>query len=261
MTKEFVEETVQVGRHKIQLFKGGSGEPLLMLHGSGGNRGWLDHVQRLSDHFTVYLPSHPGFNESDRPEWIESVQDLAAFYTWFQEVLGLENVRCIGFSLGGWIAAEMAATCHHSFSKLMLVDPAGIKPQNGEITDVFIITPQQMLDLTFYDKNQAPEFEQLYGQAPTPEQREIAERNLEMSVRICWKPYLHDPRLPSLLERVKIPTRIVWGRQDRIVPLECGELYRQAIDGSELVVIDNCGHAPQIEKPDDFTRIALEFLS
>ena len=66
---------------------------------------------------------------------------LAAFYTWFQEEQGLENVRCIGFSMGGWLAAEMAATCHHAFSKLMLVDAAGIKPQKGEITDIFIMFP------------------------------------------------------------------------------------------------------------------------
>jgi pimeloyl-ACP methyl ester carboxylesterase len=261
MALGLTEEIVVIGGNKLHMMKGGTGDPLLILHGAGGNRGWLSYVQDLSNQFTVYLPTHPGFGASDRPNWIETVPDMAAFYTWFQEEQGLENIRAIGFSMGGWLAAEMAATCGHAFSKLMLVGAAGIKPQNGEITDIFIITPAQVNDLTFYDPKQAPEYDQIYGQTPTPEEINLGERGREMAVRVCWKPYMHDPRLPALLERVKIPTRIVWGRQDQLVPLECGELYQKAIKNSELVVIDNCGHAPQIERPTEFVKTALEFLS
>ena len=89
----------------------------------------------------------------------------------------------------------------------------------------------------------------------------IAEGNREMAVRLCWKPYMHDPRLTSLLARVNIPTRMVWGKNDQIVPLECGELYNKAIKGSDLVVIDNCGHSPQVEKPNEFIKAALDFLA
>ena len=72
---------------------------------------------------------------------------------------------------------------------------------------------------------------------------------------------MYDLRLPQLLGRVNIPTRIVWGREDRIVPLECAQLYHQAILGSDLVLIDNCGHVPQVEKPDEFVKTALEFMA
>ena len=82
-----------------------------------------------------------------------------------------------------------------------------------------------------------------------------------MAVRLCWKPYMHDPRLTSLLARVSAPTRVVWGRQDNIVPLECGQMYQKAIPGSDLVIIDNCGHAPQVEKPQEFVKAALDFLA
>ena len=71
---------------------------------------------------------------------------------------------------------------------------------------------------------------------------------------------MYDLRLPDLLARVNIPTRIVWGRQDQIVPLECGQIYQRSIPGSELIVIDGCGHSPQVEKPDEFVRVALDFL-
>ena len=186
--------------------------------------------------------------------------DLACFYTWFQEEQGLEGARCIGFSMGGWLAAEMAVMCQHSFSKLMLVNPVGIKPKKGEITDIFLITPAQIADLSFHDPKQAPEYDEIYCQTPTPEQAALAERDREMAVRLCWKPYMYDPRLPTLLARLRLPTRIVWGREDRIVPVECGQLYQEAIPGSGLVIMEGCGHSPQIEKPEEFAQAALDFL-
>ena len=260
MATDFTEESVDVGGSQVHMLKGGSGEPLLLLHGAGGNAGWLRYVQGLADRFTVYVPSHPGFGFSDRPEWMETISDLASFYTWFLEQQGLEGIRAIGFSMGGWLAAEIAVNCRHAFSKLMLVGAAGIKPQRGEITDIFIISPAQVTELTFHDPKQAPEYGQLYEQERTPEQVEIAERNREMAVRLCWKPYMYDPRLPDLLARVNIPTRIVWGHQDKIVPLECAQLYQKALAGSDLKVIDGCGHSPQVEKPDEFVKLALDFL-
>jgi len=260
MATAFTEEMVDVGGAKIQMLKGGSGEPLVLLHGAGGNSGWLNYVQALSEKFTVYLPSHPGYGKSDRPEWLETMADLASFYTWFLEEQGLEGTRAIGFSMGGWLASEIAANCRHAFSKLMLVDAAGIQPKQGEIADIFIISPAQVTELLFHDPKQAPEYESIYGGEPTPEQTDIAERNREMSVRICWKPYMYDLRLPGLLSRVSMPTRIVWGANDRLIPLECGQMFNKAIPGSDLVVINDCGHVPQLEKTEEFVKTALEFF-
>lgn len=261
MAEAFTEEFVEVAGSKIHLMKGGSGDPLLILHGAGGNSGWNRYAQELADHYTVYIPSHPGYGQSERPDWLETMNDMACLYTWFMEKQGLDGARAIGFSMGGWLASEIVASCQHSFSKLMLVAPAGIKPQNSEITDIFIISPAQILELLFHNPKQAPEYEQLFGQEPTPEQLQIAEQNREMAVRVCWKPYMHDPRLPFLLGRVNIPTQIVWGREDQIVPLECGEMFKKAIPGSNLSIIDNCGHVPNIEKPEEFIKIALDFMA
>jgi pimeloyl-ACP methyl ester carboxylesterase len=260
MPQAFTEQTVEVGGTKIEVMVGGAGDPMLVLHGSGGNKGWLQYLQSLSDHYQVYAPSHPGFGNSERPDWLEGMDDLACFYSWFLEELGLEAVHVMGFSLGGWLAAEMAVMCPHTFKSIVLVDSAGIKPVQGEIADIFLMSGQQVIENMFYDPEQSPEYAKMYGQEPTPEHRQVLEGNRAMAARLTWKPYMYDPRLPSLLARVHAPTLIVWGRQDAIVPLECGELFHKAMIGSTLKVIENCGHTPQYEKPQEFVDTVIDFL-
>ena len=261
MAIDFSEEFVTVGGTKVHVLKGGSGEPLILFHGAGGNQGWPPYADALAERYTVYIPSHPGYGKSERPPWLETMSDMACFYSWLIEQEGLDGARAIGFSMGGWLAAEIAAACGHAFSKLMLVDAAGIKPNEGEIADIFLLSPAQTLEILFHDTKQVADYDEIYKQEPTPEQADIAETNREMAARLCWKPYMHDPRLAHLLARVKIPTRIVWGREDRLIPVECGQLYQKAIPGSDLVVIDNCGHVPQTEKPQEFIKAALDFLA
>ena len=95
----------------------------------------------------------------------------------------------------------------------------------------------------------------------TPEEALVDFSNREMASRLLWRPYMHNPSLPHYLSDVGTPTLIVWGRQDAIVPLECGELFHQALSNSRLQVIDQCGHSPQIEKPQEFNQGVSEFLS
>lgn len=81
MTTGFTEEFVDVGDSRVHLLKGGSGEPVLVLHGAEGHQGWPRYAQALADRYTVYIPSHPGYGQSERPDWLESMNDLACFYT------------------------------------------------------------------------------------------------------------------------------------------------------------------------------------
>ena len=261
MPDNWTEERVTVAGAQIQLLKVGQGEPLLLLHGSGGNRAHLMYQEELGKSYEVYAPSHPGFGTSDRPDWLETVPDAACFYLWLLEEMGLERVNVVGFSLGGWIAAEMAVMNPRVFNRLILVSAAGLKPIQGEITDIFIISGPQVLEKMFYDPKSAPEYEKFFGTEPSPEQREIIERNREMAARMTWKPYMYDPRLTGLLPRIKNETLVLWGRQDAIVPLECGELYQAALPNATLRVMEDCGHSPQYEKPQEFVNIVLEFLN
>src|SRR5262249_40445746 len=163
------------------------------------------------------------------------------------EALGLERVHRVGHDIGGWLAADMVTACPHAVDRLVLVDAMGLKPQRGEILDIFLITLAEVRARSFFDPQQVPEWQQLYGNPPTPAEAERAEEALETLVRLCWKPYMHDLRLPFLLSRLKQPTLIVWGREDAIVPLECADLARPYFAGRRWPVFYAWGLSPIIE--------------
>ena len=212
------------------------------------------------ENFTVYVPTHPGFAGSERPPSVESFLDLARFYQWILQELDIGNATLIGHFIGGWLAAEMATMCPHLVDKLVLVDAAGIKPERGEIADIFLHGIEGTRAFSFYDAAQVRDYEVLFKAAKSPEERERQTVNREAVTRYCWKPYAHDPLLPLMLGRLTMPTLIVWGREDKIVPLECAERFHAAIPRSRLAIIDRCGHFPHFEQPAEFNRALADFL-
>ena len=251
---------VSVGGTRVHTLIGGDGPPLLVLHGAGGPNGWRRWHAALAGRFTLYVPSHPGFGQSDAADWMESVRDVARYYLWFLDIVGLERPSVIGHSMGGWIAAELATMNPRAVDRLVLVAAAGLKPEEGEILDIFYYPLDQLREMLYHDPAQVPEWDELYGQPPTPEQQDLVLRNREMAARLTWKPYMFDPRLPRFLPRVLNPTLIVWGKQDRIVPAICGEQYARLLPNATVRVLDGCGHAPAIERPDELVGLVRDFL-
>ena len=246
---------------KVQMIQGGSGEPMIVLHDELGPPGWLTFHEQLSTNFELYLPSHAGYGKSERLDWIMGMRDLAGWYLEVLDDLDPGPVNLMGFSMGGWLAAEMAVMCPDKFKNLILVSPTGIRPPTGEIYDIFLVVAQQVLNDSFWDANSVPEFKLICPDEPSPELTEFWEVAREESCRLSWRPYMHNLSLPHLLHRLKtLKTLIVWGREDAIVPISAGDAYQEAIAGSQLHIIEECGHSPEVEKTTEFVQVVSQFL-
>ena len=253
-------QTVRVHGTEVELFTGGEGPSLLFLHGAGGNSGWQHYHEELSKTYKVYVPSQPGFNGTERPDWVYSITDVCHFNRALVNTLGLDQYILMGSSMGGWVAAEMASMNSDNIKALILVDAAGIKPERGDISEIFMVSGETRIKQRFYDPSQVPNYE-AYTRDLTDEEKIVDHSNKEMASRLCWKPYLHNLSLPFYLSNVTSPTLIVWGEEDAIIPVECAELFRKAITNSQVKIINDCGHSPAIEKPDEFLNSVTEFLN
>ncbi len=256
------EETIQVAGTELHVLQAGSGSPLLVLHEELGHPGITRWHDELAKSHTVVIPLHPGFGKTPRVEWVLGVRELAGWYGRLIRERGLVPVDVIGFSLGGWIAAEMAACDPKQFRRMVLVGPAGIRPPEGDIADMFLLTAKAYLDLSVKDIQKTPEFAKLYGGEPTPEQFEAWEDSRAETARLAWVPYMFNPSLGPLLELSDAPpTLLMWGKDDHIVPVSAAAVYQRSISGSELVVLDDCGHRPEVEQRGAFVEKVRAFLS
>lgn len=260
-TSTGTEEIVDVAGAQLHIVKGGTGSPLVILHDEMGHPGWLRFHEALAQHFTLHLPLQPGCGHTERVDWVMTMRDIAGWYLEAFDDLGWDPVPLLGYGLGGWLAAEMATMSPQQFTKLILVSAPGVRPPQGDIFDMFLVVAKDYLAKGFFDPASAPESQLFLGDQVTPEQAEVWEYAREESSRLTWRPYMHYPNLPPLLHRLKrVPTLIIWGREDAIVPLSAGEAYHAAIPGSKLVVLDQCGHYPALEQTDAFVQHVRTFL-
>ena len=125
------EQMLELRGTRIRVPRGGSGPPLIFLHGASGHVGWLPFLDQLSQRFDVIAPEHPGFGVSDDPKWLDRPADLAYFYLDLIEHLNLDGVHLVGTSLGGWIAAELAVRNTSRLASLTLVCAVGVTPKGG----------------------------------------------------------------------------------------------------------------------------------
>ena len=252
----WTQEMVEVAGTRINLVKGGSGAPLLVLHDEMGHPGWLRWHEALAQNHTLYIPWHPGFGESEPLDWVMNLHDLAIWYLGALDDLGLEGVDVMGFSLGGWLAAEMAVMNPQQFKRLALVGAAGVRPPEGEIFDIFQVVAKAFITRSLLNPESVPEFQAICPDEPSEEQAFNWETSLEGACRLCWRPYMHYPALPNLLPRLKrLPTLIVSGDQDPIVPPSAANLYHTSIPNSRLEIIQNCGHRPEVEQTEKFVEV------
>ena len=255
------EETCSVGANQLTVLKGGAGKPLLVLHEELGYPGWMKWNEALSERRTLVTPLYPGFGRSPLASWIMNVRDLGNLIARFVREQKLGPIDVIGFSFGGWVAAEMAANDPATFSRIVLVAPVGIRPPEGEIKDLFTVPALIYLRESVRDIAATPEFGALYDGGTSPEQYEAFEDARAETARLAWQPYMFNPSLPHLLEgTANNPTLLIWGRDDRVAPVSAAEVYRKSMKNSRTLVLDGCGHRPEVEKSEQFVREVQNFL-
>lgn len=239
-------ETIAGCRTKVM--RAGAGAPLLFLHGSGGAGAWTPFMERMSQNFDVIVPQHPGFNESDTPEWLDNIGDLAYFYLDLIAQFGLSDLHLVGTSIGGWIACELAIRDCHALASLTLVAAAGIRVKGAPKADIFMLSPEDYARHLFHDPALV---EAAIARQPSEAELDAQLKNRLAVANLSWAPRLYSPDLHKWLHRISVPTLIVWGENDRLIPPVYGPALQSLIPGSLLETIANCGHLPHVEKADE----------
>lgn len=245
---------------ELEVVRRGSGRPLLVLHGFDTIDPDARFLDLLGQHAEVIAPSSPGFGHSPRPQDFDTVYDLMHLYLAALDALPGDKVSLLGFSFGGWLAAEVAVACSHRLDKLVLVDPVGIKVSDRDtpdILDVFLKSPEEVRRKSWHDPNRfAPDYDAMEDEALV-----VRARNREALCVYAWHPYMYNPQLPRWLGRIAVPTLLVWGASDGVVTPDYGRAYSRLIPGSRFALIEGAGHHPEIEQPEEFVEQVAAFLA
>ena len=242
-------QIVDVQGVKLELVVKGEGAPLLFLHGMDGVEGCARIIDLLARDFTVYAPSHPGFGASELPRSFSTIDDLAYFYLDLLDHFDLRDVTVVGFSLGGWIAAEILVKDASRVARLVLGAPLGLRTTERRathVTDLFMLDPKEV-DATL----QVTPAAKKVNLAELPERLlERIARNAEAVCLFGWSPYLYNPKLHLRLHRIKVPTFLLWGEDDRFAPLGYAKSFAAKLRESRLETLAACGHRIYVDCPE-----------
>jgi pimeloyl-ACP methyl ester carboxylesterase len=250
---------LSVAGTSLEVVERGQGRPLLFLHAGEGlapQRPWLDLLARR---YRVIAPWHPGWGNSPLIDEMGVVDDLAYLYLDLAAELGLHDAVLVGACFGGWIATEIMVRSTARFSRLVLVDPLGVKfaaRDERDITDMHALTLAEYLDRAWADPAKG---EVDFTALPDSELVAIV-RGRQAFALYGWKPYMHNPRLKRWLHRIDRPTLLLWGAEDRIVTPSYGENWRRAIPKARLELIPRAGHFPHWEQPEAFADKLAAFV-
>jgi pimeloyl-ACP methyl ester carboxylesterase len=238
---------------------GADGTPVLLLHGMETVRPQARFLDLLGAHAEIIAPSSPGFGNTERPADFDTIYDLVHLYLALIDDLPYDKLVLLGLSFGGWLAAEVAVACRHKLSRLVLVDPLGIKlggRESRDILDVFNANPAEVRRCSWHDPSNAPDYD-----AMTDDELIVHARNREALCLYAWHPCLYNPQLKQWLGRIRVPTLVLWGDSDRVVSPDYGRAYAGLIPGARFEAIEAAGHYPEIEQPERFAARIAAFLT
>ncbi len=239
-------------RHQIRVYEGGRGPQLLFMHGAGGLLPNDPFLARLEETYQVFAPLLPGFEDSDSVLPLRSMLDFTLFGYDVWEALQLENPIVVGHSMGGMIAAEMAAVSNTSIAQLALICPAGLWLDDHPIPDLFAKLPFELPELLFHDPAKFGALLSSGGDFNDPEfltEFLVANaRRMGTAGKILFP--IPDRGLSERLYRVRARTQVIWGASDRLIPPIYANRFVDAISGSDLSMISNAGHMVPYEQTD-----------
>jgi len=251
--------TIDVRGRKVRVLRGGSGAPLLYLHDTFMVENlWLPLHDRLAESYDVVLPMHPGCDGSEAGD-ISAMDDLIFHYLDLCDALQLQAPILVGASLGGWIAVEWAVRYSHLLRGLILLNALGLRVPGAPTADVLRLDPGQTRSHLFADPS-AELAHTLVPDLPSPEMLPALLQARQTLARFAWQ-FPDNPKLARYLYRVAIPTFVLWGEQDQFIPSAHGQAYRDAITGSEWVLLPGCGHLPQAEQPEACLDAIMAYLT
>ena len=241
-------ERIQVGGVSLEVTSVGEGPPLLFLHGGDYFAQHRDFFETLARQWRVFVPRHPGFGRSERPDGFRTVHDLAYLYLDLIDRQELGKVTLVGSSFGGWIALEMCVRCVEKIDRLALIDAVGVKfggREDRDIADIYALSHDELLARTFSDPaGAAPDYSRL-----TDEEAVLVARDRQATAHYGWRPYMHNPGLRQWLHRVRVPALVLWGDGDGIVSADYGQKLCRSLPKARFELIRKAGHYPQIERP------------
>jgi pimeloyl-ACP methyl ester carboxylesterase len=252
---KFERETHLINGVKTVVYTAGHGEPVVFFHGAGTVDGF-DFAEPWTSKFRVIVPYHPGFGESGDDPTATHLHDYVMHYLELFDILKLDRFNLVGLSMGGELAARFASEHGHRIKKLVLIGPSGIIDPAHPIVDLMAVPGEQVLG--FLVSN----FEVLAKRLPeNPGIDFMADRYREATTfaRLTWE-HPGDPKFMRYLHRIKMPTMIVWGDEDKLIPVEHTQMWKKFIPNAEIKIFKGAGHLVHLEKPEAVEAVG-SFLS
>lgn len=256
-----------VMNYKVRYAESGdSDKNLLLVHGLGGSaESWINNIDVLGRHFHVFAPDLIGFGHSDKPKIQYNMKTFASFLDAFLDAIGLKKTNVVGSSMGGQIAAEFALAHPDKIEKLVLISPAGIPPRE------FKGTKELNRYVTLFDAKNLDEVRKALlpvdaDQSAITEEyvRSVYQYRMMEGAKHAFMSSLKGssvaPRLANRLRTIKAKTLVIWGKDDRLIPVKYCEPFITKMENCRLILIEKCGHRPHVEKPDLFNRVVIDFL-
>ncbi len=250
-------EFIEVQGIPVAYRRAGKGEPVLFIHGAGYTRRWIPLYQTLAQHVDFIAPEIPGFGETPAPKWFRHFDDLTILLDEFLSRLGLDRVHLIGYSMGGWAAAEFAAFYPRRLKSLSLLTPIGLRLPDNPGVDMFQLSVPELMDRLFNDKVVQQEF------TPDPENFEEGIHlysEFAAAARLVWAPR-YNLALERRLQRLTCPTLVVRAEDDRLVPNEMAEKYAGIVPNCRLEKIPETGHELCLERPTALATVLNRFIA